>query len=123
MSSDLPNSRLGHAKRDGMLTHKPEIKVSTKEVTAATNAPATPRIRSGPSIGVLLTPKEAAHHLHVSLSLAGKGAHARRRSRLCQARQVRPLHRAGLGPVDEVAAAPVDQRAVVLAGISGQRMS
>jgi hypothetical protein len=39
MSSELRNSRLGHAKRDGMLTHKREIKVSSKEVTAATNAP------------------------------------------------------------------------------------
>jgi len=72
MSSDLSNSCLGHAKRDGMLTHKPEIKVSTKEVPVATNAPATPRIRSGPSIGVLLTPKETAHHLHVSLSWLAK---------------------------------------------------
>jgi excisionase family DNA binding protein len=68
MSSDLPNSRLGHAKRDGMLTHKPEIKVSSKEVAAATNAPAIPRVRPGPSIGVLLTPKEAADYLRVSLS-------------------------------------------------------
>jgi hypothetical protein len=55
-----------------MLTRKPEIKISAKEVTVATNAPATPRIRSGPSIGILLTPKEAAHYLRVSLSWLAK---------------------------------------------------
>jgi hypothetical protein len=54
-----------------MLTHKREIKVSSKEVTAATNAPRTPRIRSDPSL-VLLTPKEAAHYLRVSLSWLAK---------------------------------------------------
>jgi predicted DNA-binding transcriptional regulator AlpA len=38
----------------------------------ATNAPATPRVRSGPSIGVLLTPKEAADYLRLSLSWLAK---------------------------------------------------
>jgi hypothetical protein len=72
MSSDLPNSRLSRAKREGMLTHKPKIKVSSNEVAVVTNAPATPRIRPGPSIGILLTPEEAAHYLRVSLSWLAK---------------------------------------------------
>ena len=72
MSSELPNSHLGHAKRDGMLTHTPEIKVSSKEVTAATNAP-RPRA-SGPALpsAFLLTPKEAALYLRLSLSWLAK---------------------------------------------------
>jgi predicted DNA-binding transcriptional regulator AlpA len=54
------------------IPHKAEFKAPSKEVAAATNAPATARIRSGPSIGILLTPKEAAHYLRVSLSWLAK---------------------------------------------------
>jgi hypothetical protein len=50
----------------------PSYSSSSTEVTAATDAPATPRVRSRPSIGVLLTSKEAADYLRVSSSWLAK---------------------------------------------------
>jgi hypothetical protein len=47
--------------------------------------------------------------------LACQGAHARRRPTLHPHRPVHPLCPDGSHPVDEVAAAPVDERAVVMA--------
>jgi predicted DNA-binding transcriptional regulator AlpA len=71
MSSEPPTSA---PKWDKEITHKPEFKTSTMVVPQARNAPPAPRspVRSSPSIDVLLTPKEAAHYLRVSLSWLAK---------------------------------------------------
>jgi predicted DNA-binding transcriptional regulator AlpA len=74
--SNPPYSPLGDAKRAQVRNHKLQLKSSSKEGSAATNVSATAHIRSRLSIDVLLTPKEAAHYLRVSLSWLAK---ARRR--------------------------------------------
>jgi predicted DNA-binding transcriptional regulator AlpA len=72
MSSEPPYPSPGHTTRAELLTHTPELKSFSKEVSQAKNASPTSRIRSGPSIDVLLTPKEAAHSLRVSPSWLAK---------------------------------------------------
>jgi predicted DNA-binding transcriptional regulator AlpA len=62
MSSEPPTSAFRRAKRDEELTHKPEFKPSIRSASPARNAPPTP----------LLTAKEAAHYLRVSLSWLAK---------------------------------------------------
>jgi hypothetical protein len=74
--SNPPDSPPGPAKRAQIRNHDPEFRSSSHEGSAATNARTTPRVRSSLSIDALLTPKEAAHYLRVSLSWLAK---ARRR--------------------------------------------
>jgi hypothetical protein len=67
MSSKQPRAQPAN------IPHKPECKVSSTEVTAATQVPALPpRTGSSQSSNVLLTPKEAVRYLRVSLSWLAK---------------------------------------------------
>src|SRR5262249_56607992 len=53
---------------------------------------------------------------------ARQGGDARRRPAVRQARPVDPLHRSRTAPVDEVPAASVDERAVVIDGVTPVKM-
>lgn len=62
MSTEPPNSAPSSTKWDEEFPHRPEFKSSAKPVSPARNAP----------LNSLLTAKEAAHFLRVSLSWLAK---------------------------------------------------
>ena len=84
--------------------------MTTHSASAGVPAPQKP---ATPSF-VLLTPKEAARLLKVSLSWLAKARMRGDGPPYIKDRPLHPLLRGRADPVDEVAAAHVDQRAVVV---------